>query len=116
MNRREQAHRFGLSAERRCAWLLRLKGYRVLSLRHDAGFGEIDILARKGRTLVVVEVKARRSMEACEHSITPDKQRRLIRAAQAILAAPGAISHIRFDVLWVAPRRWPQHIHHAWEA
>ncbi len=46
-------------AETRCALGLRLRGYRVLARRYKVPVGEVDIVARRGRTLVFVEVKAR---------------------------------------------------------
>jgi putative endonuclease len=112
----------GLRAEQLAAWWLRLKGYRVLGQRVRVGGGEIDVLARRGGVLVVVEVKARASLAACHETVTPWKQQRLARAAEAVLAghgkfaglAAGDIDTIRFDVVWVAPRHWPRHIKDAW--
>ena len=112
----------GLAAERRAAWWLRLKGYRVLGQRVRLAGGEIDVLALRGRLLVVVEVKARATLAACEDSVPPWKQQRIARAAEAIMAGHGKIAglaranidRIRFDVVWVAPKHWPRHIKDAW--
>jgi hypothetical protein len=68
-NRKLAAHRFGLAAETLAAFYLRCKGYRILAQRYRNAQGEIDLLARKGATLVAVEVKARRSLEACDYSV-----------------------------------------------
>ena len=54
----------GLVAEGIAAWLLRLKGYRVLATRYRTPLGEIDIVARRGKVLAFVEVKARPTVEA----------------------------------------------------
>ena len=53
------AHRLGLRAEMLAAMLLRLKGYRILAQRLKTPAGEIDMVARRGRSLAIVEVKAR---------------------------------------------------------
>jgi putative endonuclease len=115
MNRRLRAHRFGLAAEWMCAALLMLKGYRVLGLRIRTPVGEVDIAARKGDTLVVVEVKARRSEELALESVTYHKRARLMRAAEALrLRFPGETPNMRFDVMTVLPWRLPRHLKDAW--
>lgn len=120
---RQQAHRFGLQAERAASVYLMCKGYRILAGRHRNHYGEIDILARKGGTLVAVEVKARQALRDCAETVTPHKQQRIARALQGLLAggggkiaglATGADPNIRFDVIWIAPWRWPVHIKDAW--
>ena len=57
------AFTFGLTAETRSAWLLRCKGYRILARRAKHPVGEIDLVAKRGKLLAFVEVKARRSVE-----------------------------------------------------
>ncbi len=119
---RRSAYRYGLTAERRAAAYLRCKGYRILALRYRNSQGEIDLLAKKGRTLVAVEVKARQTIEACEESVPPWKQQKIVRAMEGLLAGQGGMAGlaragehaIRFDVIWVAPWRWPKHIKDAW--
>src|SRR6266566_1510804 len=56
---RRAAFRRGLSAETRAAVLLVVKGYRILARRWQSPVGEIDIVARRRRVLIFVEVKAR---------------------------------------------------------
>ncbi len=58
---RRRAYRFGQFAETLCVWSLRLRGYSVLARRFDARVGELDIVARRGGVLAIVEVKARRA-------------------------------------------------------
>jgi putative endonuclease len=58
-SKRVAAFRLGLSAESRAAMFLIAKGYRILARRFKTPFGEIDIVARRRRALVFVEVKAR---------------------------------------------------------
>ena len=57
---RRRAERRGRLAEWAAALCLRLRGYRILALRHRTPLGEIDLIARKGDLVVFVEVKARR--------------------------------------------------------
>src|ERR1700753_190103 len=56
---RVAAFRLGLSAESRAAMLLIAKGFRIAARRFKTPIGEIDIVARRRRDLVFVEVKAR---------------------------------------------------------
>jgi putative endonuclease len=110
----------GRGAERIAAILLVLKGYRLLARRlasrAGTGAGEVDLIARRGRTLVFVEVKSRASLAAAAESIRPEQRRRIARAAEAFLAAHPALAGlaIRFDAVLVAPGRIPRHVPDAW--
>ena len=53
------AEKRGRGAETVAAWWLRLHGWRILARRARVPGGEVDIVARRGRTLAFVEVKAR---------------------------------------------------------
>ena len=115
--RRRATHRRGLSAEAvALAWLF-LKGYRPLARRFAASGGEIDLVCRRGRTVVLVEVKARGRLDEARTAITPEKRRRFSRAARAWAARnPWAASFtIRADAVFVAPGRWPEHVPGAFE-
>jgi putative endonuclease len=115
---RVAAFRTGLSAESRAAALLVAKGYRIVSRRFRSPVGEVDIIARRGRTLIFVEVKARSTLDGAAESLLPRQQRRIAAAAAAWLAkCPDDIeTHIRFDAILVAPGRIPRHIEAAFEA
>lgn len=116
--RRQLAFRLGLSAESRAAALLLAKGYRIVARRWRSSSGEVDIIARRFRTLAFVEVKARETLDAAAWSVTPRQRARIIAAAEAWLARnPGdAKCFIRFDAVLVAPRALPQHIAGAFDA
>ncbi len=118
--RRERvaAFRLGLSAESRAALFLIAKGYRIAARRWKTPLGEIDIVARRRRALVFVEVKARASAEEAAEAVTDRAKRRIIAAAQLWLAHhPDDAQHdIRFDVMLVAPGRLPQHVANAFDA
>jgi putative endonuclease len=114
---KRQAWRFGRLAESVCAGWLRLKGYRIVARGFRVPVGEIDIIARRGRTLAFVEVKARGNDGAPE-VLTPRQRRRITRAAEAFLKArPGYRGlDLRFDLMVVGRRRLPRHLADAWRA
>ncbi len=113
---RQRAYRAGRSAETMAVALLRLKGYRILTRDYRAGVGELDIVARRGRLLAVVEVKRRRTMRGALEAVTPRQQRRIARATELFVARHAGFDDldIRFDVIVVLPRRPPRHIMDAW--
>jgi putative endonuclease len=115
---RRIAFEFGLSAESRAAALLIAKGYRIAARRWRSPLGEVDIVARRRKLVVFVEVKARERLDDAAWSINRRQQLRIIAAAEAWLAThpEDTQSDIRFDVMLVAPRRIPQHIVNAFDA
>lgn len=114
---RQQAYRWGLAAETRAAIALILKGYRIIGRRVRTGAGEIDLVARRGSTVAIVEVKARTDAAVALEAVGPKAQHRLSRAAAAWLARnPAYADHtLRFDIVVVTPGRWPQHLSNAFE-
>ena len=115
---RQVAFRIGLSAESRAAALLIAKGFRILARRWKSPVGEIDIVARRRKLLVFVEVKARERLDDAAWSVTPRQRTRIVAAAEAWLAAypDETVSDVRFDAMLVAPGRVPQHIPAAFDA
>ena len=106
-----KAHKAGHAAEWLAAALLMAKGYQVLGFRLKAGPGEIDLLARRGRTLALVEVKRRESLEAALDSLMPDQRVRLLRAGRTLVARRRGLQglDLRLDLFAFAPGRWPRH-------
>jgi putative endonuclease len=115
---RVAAFRLGLSAESRAAMLLIAKAYRILARRWKTPFGEVDIVARRRRDLVFVEVKARAKLDDAAEAVTERSQRRIVRAAELWLAHHPADAQcfIRFDVILIAPGKLPRHIVNAFDA
>jgi putative endonuclease len=113
---RRRAERFGRHAETACRLLLLLKGYRILATRLRTPMGEIDIVARRGDELAVVEVKGRRDWETAAEAVTARQRARLARAANAFLSANPHLAGLplRFDVMLVTPWAFPRHIIDAW--
>lgn len=116
MNERQRRYRLGLRAESLAALRLRTAGYRILARRTRTPVGEIDLIARRGRLVAFVEVKARRSQGEAAESLTPAQQKRIVRAAEYWLASHPALAgcDVRFDLLLVAGRSWPVHVKDAW--
>lgn len=101
----------GPRGERYAARLLRRKGHRVLFAGKRNRFGEFDLVTVDERTperrLVFVEVKTRRNERAGApaEAVTREKQRRLLRAAAALLRTHELEDHpVRFDVVGLV---WP---------
>ncbi|MGA2894851.1 MAG: YraN family protein [Xanthobacteraceae bacterium] len=115
---RVKAFRLGLSAESRAAMWLVAKAYRIVARRWKTPFGEVDIVARRRRSLVFVEVKARDSVDAAMEAVTDRVKRRIIGAAEFWLAQhPEDVNaEIRFDVITVVPGKIPHHIANAFDA
>ncbi len=94
--------------ERRAALHYRLRGYRILAANARVAGNELDLVARRGRTLVFCEVKEKRGGRYGdpEEMVGPEKQRRVRRAAEAWLAARPDLAgcSVRFDVVAVSPR------------
>jgi putative endonuclease len=115
---RQIAFRTGLSAESRAAAYLIAKGFRILARRWKSPVGEIDIVARRRKLLVFVEVKARERLDDAAWSVTDRQRARIVAAAEAWLAVNESVSFqdIRFDAMLVAPGRIPRHIPAAFDA
>lgn len=106
---RQQRYRRGWRAEAVAGAYLTITGHRILARRYKAHCGEIDlIICRRGR-VGFVEVKARKSLEACEASISGTLARRVRDAADHWLARhPEFQSHdLGFDLVFVVPWRLP---------
>lgn len=94
---------YGRRAERAAAWLLRLHGFRILGRNVRVAGRELDVVARRGRLLVVCEVKARRH-DGCGgplDAVDRHKRRRLREAAEVLLELEPWAEAVRFDVVSV---------------
>jgi putative endonuclease len=109
--KRRNAERGGRRAERLAAWWLRLKGWRILAIRARTPVGEVDLIARRGRVLAFIEVKARADEIAAAIALDEYRLRRVVRAAEALLPRylrEGDI--VRIDAMFVTPWRLPRHM------
>lgn len=108
--------RMGRRAEWLAAWFLRCKGWRILARRAKNSRGEIDLIVRRKKTVVFVEVKYRKRAETLGQAIDHYRLRRVAAAAEAMAHAylqPG--DDMRIDVLLLAPGRFPRHITNAFQ-
>lgn len=117
MKNKQDAYKLGLLAEQCAAWGLRLRGYRVLARRYKTPVGEIDLVARRGKTVIFIEVKARRDLSTALQSVTPRMQNRIIRAANYFIAQHRGLSDfdMRFDLVAIAPPFYWRHLDNAWQ-
>ena len=86
-----------------CEELVR-RGYAILERRHRTRYGEIDVIAQAGETLVFVEVKARKgdAYGGSGAAVTWSKQQRIVRMAMDFLAHRRQLDRpCRFDVVTV---------------
>ena len=115
MNRAE-AERRGRRGEGLAALWLRIRGWRILARRIKTSRGEVDLVARKGRTVAFIEVKWRANPAELGQAIDAYRLRRVAAAAEAI--SPRYVRNgddLRIDVILIAPGTWPRRIANAWQ-
>ncbi|MGN6469363.1 MAG: YraN family protein [Rhizobiaceae bacterium] len=114
---RLRAYRRGHRGEWLAAMALMVKGYRIVARRYRTKLGEIDLIARRGDLVLVVEVKARPTLIEAMEALSRTSERRIEAAADLWLSRQpdhGRLS-IRFDMVAVLPRRWPVHVENAFQ-
>ncbi len=93
----------GIAAEVRAASLLEQAGFTILERNYRCRAGELDIVARRERMLVIAEVRLRTgaAFGGAGASITAAKRARIVRAARYLLRCQPALATlaVRFDVL-----------------
>ena len=99
------SYQIGLYSEFLARMYLRFHGYRILKSRYVTGKNtnraEIDIIAKHKDTIVFIEVKARKTIDAAWDAITPNQIGRLRRAAETYLIRKSWKGNARFDVIVV---------------
>ena len=115
---RIQAYWKGHRGEALAAWFLRFKFYRVLARRFKTPVGEIDLIVERFGVTVFVEVKARQNAATEAETLEAVNARRITRAAHYWLMKHPARAgrDYRFDVIFLAPGRWPRHVINAFDA
>ena len=109
--KREAAEKRGRQGEWIAAWWLRLHGWRIVDSRVRTARGEVDLIAKRGRTLAFVEVKTRSDQTQLDLAIDEFRLRRVLGAAEALVARYGdGMESIRVDVILVAPWSLPRHL------
>lgn len=114
-NRRELAEKRGRRGEAIAAWWLRMHGWRIVGQRLKTPRGEVDLIARRGKTVAFIEVKARVKQSDLATAIDGWRLRRVAAAAEQLLPRYGkGAENMRIDVILVAPWRWPHHLVNVW--
>ncbi len=110
-NLRRRAYWQGHVAEIIAAMLLRLKGWQILARRWQSGQGEVDLIARRGRVVIFVEVKYRKTLAQGREAISETQWRRIEAAADIFMARQPALRHCswRFDAICVTAFWRPHH-------
>lgn len=111
----KDAEQRGRRSETVAAWWLRLHGWSILARRARVAGGEVDLVARRGRTLAFVEVKQRATEEAAAWSLDQYRLRRVAVAAERLAPRylrPGDV--MRIDVITIVPGRLPRHLPNVW--
>ena len=111
-NALRRAYQRGHYSEYAAAAFLMAKGHRILARRFKTHLGEIDLIAKRGRRVVFVEVKHRATIEDCQSAVTPLARRRVHGAADLWLARHERFQDfdLGFDLIFIVPRRWPVHL------
>ncbi len=126
---RQAAYRRGRRAEWIAGCWLRLKGYRLIARGYRCPAGEIDLIARRGRVIVFVEVKQRDRLATAAAAISQRQRQRVMRAAEAFLQSHPQLAalDLRFDAILLgrglfgrgpgsAPGPWLRHEKDAWRS
>ncbi len=114
-NRRQRAERRGRWGETIAALYLQLLGWRIVAKRVRTYAGEVDLIARRGRTTLFIEVKTRATSAELDLAIDRHRLSRVASAATMLaprFARPG--DDLRIDVILLAPWTLPRHIRNAW--
>lgn len=108
----------GKEGEDRAAVLLEEKGYSILKRNYRFGRAEVDIIARKGNILIIVEVKTRSGDPDTDpgDAITTKKVHMLSRAAEAFMANEGLELLLRYDAVLVEKQGYHWEITHIEDA
>ena len=97
------ASRIGAAAERRAERMVMLRGWRICARNWIGGGGELDIVASRWQTLLIVEVRQRASGAAALASVDRAKLDRTIAAARSLIRTHGLERYrLRFDVIGFA--------------
>ena len=112
------AEGFGHRGEALAALYLTGKLYRIVARRVKTPVGEIDLVVRRFGVTVFVEVKARTKYESEDEALGAVNRRRIVKAALWYIAKHPKLADrpMRFDVIFLAPGKWPRHLSNAFDA
>jgi putative endonuclease len=115
--KRRRSYRRGHRGECLAALALMAKGFRIVARRYRTRLGEIDLIARRGDLVLIVEVKVRGSLVEAMEAIARESERRIERAADLWLSRQPDYARlsVRFDMVAVLPWRWPIHVENVFQ-
>lgn len=89
-----------------------MKGFYISEIRFKTKCGEIDLIARRGNLVLIVEVKARPTLIEAINAVSPINEQRIEAASDIWLARQKdrSLLCVRFDLIAVLPWRFPHHI------
>ena len=91
----------GDMGEEKVVWHYRLKGYKIIARNFSCRYGELDIVAQKGDTIIVIEVKTRKnaSFAQAKEFVDYHKQNKIKNTTNIFLQKNNLTEYnIRFDV------------------
>jgi putative endonuclease len=115
MSNKKYSYYFGLIAELFSSLYLQCKLYTIISRRFKSPFGEIDIIAKKGNSIIFIEIKARKDTSLMDF-ISKRQQQRINQAAQYFLLKNKKYQahNLRFDAIIMNRYFWPKHFKNYW--
>lgn len=110
------SNKFGLLSEIYAVIFLKLKFYKILERNYRNKLGEIDIIAYKNKTLIAVEVKARKKINSLEGVVSKKQLNRIRRSMNIFYSRKKYYGkfNIRFDLIIVRPYKLPLHLKNFW--
>lgn len=115
-----ESHELGRRSERMAAEYLKQRGYAILERNYRVGHKEVDLIARRGRLVAFIEVKARAGAGYGHplEAITWSKRREVAYVARVWIAANGRSDLVyRFDaiaIIWSGNSPVIEHVPNAW--
>ena len=92
-----------------------MKGWRILAHRARVPGGEVDLVARRGRTIAFVEVKQRGNADAAAWALDEYRLRRVAVAAQRLATRYARTGDtVRIDAMFIVPGSFPRHMPNVW--
>ena len=101
---KDPRRQLGDAGEDLAAKALKKQGYKILERNYLTPLGEIDLIARQGKTLVIIEVKTRKSLRfgSPQEAVSAAKQAKLRRLADYYLKEKRLTgAPVRFDVVGI---------------
>lgn len=88
----------------------------MLGQRVRTPVGEVDLVARRGKVLAFIEVKARATREAADHSLDLRRLQRVAAASELLIPRfLGNAEDVRIDVIHIVPGELPRHLEDVWQ-